>query len=93
MCIVFLVTCYYYVDHAQGATAFNPDEAQQNLTTKLCSQQKDSNKNVPAQRKVVIHDDLGLKLAEKKEALQKNVDYNNITFSDLVSQGYRTFKR
>ena len=72
----------------QRATDFNPDEAQQQLMTMLRSQQAYSNENITAQRKVIIqcHDGLGLKLAEKK-GLQENVDCNNITFSDLVSQG------
>jgi hypothetical protein len=55
--------------------------------TLLCSQRAYSNENFTAQRKVVVHDGLGLKLAEKKVSLQENMDYSNIVFSDLVSQG------
>ena len=62
------------------------DEAQQQLMTLLHSQQVQqaySNENSTAQQKMIIKDDLGLKLVEKNELLLENVDFIDL---DPVSQ-------
>ena len=60
----------------QGATASITDEAQQQLMALLHSQPVYSNENVTALQKVIVRDDLGLKLDEKKNSVLESVDYN-----------------